>query len=193
MEPFLWTFRDENDVIHALCLVYVDDFMLTCSDSPLGKYVFENIINLCEWRTWESRMFTQCGARITQANDKRTRTWCGFEIIFTENAKEISLITLPSHRRRNRKSQFTPLELSQLRALNGQSVALVGYAMFANARQIPASLVVDCRGVYDALARSSSPCLGLKDKKSCLEALALKQSLVECGSLIRWCHSPAQV
>ena len=38
----------------------------------------------------------------------------------------------------------------------------------------------DCRGVYDALARSSSSCLGLKDKKSGLEALALKQSLVEC-------------
>ena len=28
MEPYLWTFRDENGVIHALCLVYVDDFML---------------------------------------------------------------------------------------------------------------------------------------------------------------------
>ena len=27
MEPCLWTFRDENGVIHALCLVNVDDFM----------------------------------------------------------------------------------------------------------------------------------------------------------------------
>ena len=48
----------------------------------------------------------------------------------------------------------------------------------SEARQIPAVLVVDCRGVYDALARSSSSCLGLKDKKSGLEALALKQSLL---------------
>ena len=24
MEPCLWTFRDENGVIHALCLVYID-------------------------------------------------------------------------------------------------------------------------------------------------------------------------
>ena len=32
----------------------------------------------------------------------------------------------------------------------------------SEARQIPAALVVDCRGVYDALARSSSSCLGLK-------------------------------
>ena len=53
--------------------------------------------------------------------------------------------------------------------------------------------MVDCRGVYDALARSSSSCHGLKDKKSGLEALALQQSLVECGTMIRWCHSAAQL
>ena len=34
----------------------------------------------------------------------------------------------------------------------------------SEARPIPAALVVDCRGVYDALARSSSSCLGLRDK-----------------------------
>ena len=50
----------------------------------------------------------------------------------------------------------------------------------SEARQNLDALVVDCRGVYDALARSSSSCLGLKDKKSGLEALALRQSLVEC-------------
>ena len=43
------------------------------------------------------------------------------------------------------------------------------------ARQIPAALVMDCRGVYDASARSSSSCLGLKENISGLEALALKQ------------------
>ena len=52
--------------------------------------------------------------------------------------------------------------------------------------------MVDCRGVYDALARSSSSCLGLKDKSG-LEAPALKQCLVECGTIIRWCHSAAQL
>ena len=52
---------------------------------------------------------------------------------------------------------------------------------------------MDYRGVYEALARSSSSCLGLKDKKSGLGALALKQSLVECGTIIRWCHSAAQL
>ena len=63
----------------------------------------------------------------------------------------------------------------------------------SEARQIPAALVVDCRGVYDALARSSSSCLGLKDKKSGLAAVALKLSLVECGTMIRWCHSAVQL
>ena len=36
------------------------------------------------------------------------------------HVKEISIITLPSHRRRDKKSKITPLEVSQLRALNGQ-------------------------------------------------------------------------
>ena len=52
MEPCFWTFRDEEGVIHVLCLVYVDDFMLACSDSPFGKHVFESINNLYEWGKW---------------------------------------------------------------------------------------------------------------------------------------------
>ena len=39
----------------------------------------------------------------------------------------------------------------------------------------------------------SSSCLDPKDKKCGLEALALKKSLVECGTIIRWCHSAAQL
>ena len=105
-------------------LVYVDSFKLACSDSPFGKHVFESITNLYEWGKWESRVNKQCGAQITQANNKHTGTWGGFEISFTEYVKEISIITLPSHRRRDKKSQITPLELSQLRALNGQSLWL---------------------------------------------------------------------
>ena len=61
----------------------------------------------------------------------------------------------------------------------------------SEARHIPAALVVDCRGVYDALARSSSSCFGLKDKKSGLEALALKTE--SCRTISRWCHSAAQL
>ena len=46
-------------------------------------------------------------------------------------------------------------------------------------------------GLSWCLRRSSSSCLDLKDKKSGLEALALKQRLVECCTMIRWCHSAA--
>ena len=110
----------ERRISHALCFVHVDDFMLACSDSPFGRHVFESIHNLYAWGKWESRVFKQCGAQITPAYNKHTGTWCGFEISFTESAKEISPITLPPHRRRDKKSQITPLELSQLRALDGQ-------------------------------------------------------------------------
>ena len=65
-------------------------------------------------------MFKQCGAQISQIYNKHTGKWGGFEISFTEYAKESSIIIFPSHQRRDRKSKFTPLELSQLRALNGQ-------------------------------------------------------------------------
>ena len=65
-------------------------------------------------------MFKQCGAQITQAYSKDTGTWSGFEFIFTEYVKEMSIITLPSHQRRGKISQITPLGLSQLGALNGQ-------------------------------------------------------------------------
>ena len=94
MEPCLWTFRNENRVIHGLCLVHVDDFMLACSDSPFGKHVFESINNLYEWGKWESRVFKQCGAQMTQAYNKHTGTRCGFEISCTEYVKEISIITI---------------------------------------------------------------------------------------------------
>ena len=63
----------------------------------------------------------------------------------------------------------------------------------SEARQIPAVLVVDCRGVCHALTRSSSSYLGLKDKISGPTALALKQSLVECGTMVHWCQSAAQL
>ena len=47
-------------------------------------------------------------------------TWGGFEISSTEYVKEISIITLTPHRRRHKKTQFTPLELSHRRTLNSQ-------------------------------------------------------------------------
>ena len=72
-------------------------------------------------------MFKQCGAQIAQAHNKHTGTWGGFEISFTEYVKEISIITRPSHRRRDKNSQIRPLELSVMFAtFAGTSVAVDG-------------------------------------------------------------------
>ena len=61
------------------------------------------------------------------------------------------------------------------------------------AKLVPACLVMDCRGVYDALMKSESSCLGMKDKRSGLEALALKRSMMATNTSLRWCHSEAQI
>ena len=82
---WLVDFPRRNGVIQAFCLVCVDDVVLACSDSPFGKRVFDGINNLYEWKTWESRVCTQCGARITQAYDKHTKFYCEFEISFAES------------------------------------------------------------------------------------------------------------
>ena len=58
-----------------------------------------------------------------------------------------------------------------LRELVGETIPLQRWQDAA--AQIPSALVLDSRGVYDALARSESACLGLKDKRSGLEALSL--------------------
>ena len=60
------------------------------------------------------------------------------------------------------------------------------------AGQVPATLVLDSRGAYDVLERSGSSCLGLEDKRSGLEALALKRSTVKTPCTLRWTHSAAQ-
>ena len=107
MEPCLWTFRDENGVIHALCLVSIDDFMLACSDCPFGKHVFESIRNLYELGKWESRVFKQCGSQITQAHNKHTGTWvdlrCEFHRIRERDFDHHFAIT-STPRQRNPKS-----------------------------------------------------------------------------------------
>ena len=69
------------------------------------------------------------------------------------------------------EGEFSYIRLS-LRELVGETIPLQRWQEAA--AQIPSALVLDSRGVYDALARSESACLGLKDKRSGLEALSLK-------------------
>ena len=46
---------------------------------------------------------------------------------------------------------------------------------------IPGALVLDCRGVYDALSKSESSALGMTDRRSGLEALALTRGMRRPG------------
>ena len=62
-----------------------------------------------------------------------------------------------------------------LRELVGETIPLQQWQEAA--AQIPSVLVLDSRGVYDALARSESACLGLKDKRSGLEGFVVKTLL----------------
>ena len=55
------------------------------------------------------------------------------------------------------------------------------------------TLLVDAKGVYDALARSESAALSMKDKRSAIEGLALKAALTQTRTAIRWCHSGVNV
>ena len=78
-----------------------------------------------------------------------------------------------------------------LKELVGETIPLQRWQEAA--AQVPAVLVLDSCGVYDALARSESACLGVEDKRSGLEALSLKRSLVETRCGLRWRHSAAQL
>ena len=88
------------------------------------------------------------------------------------------------------RGELSYIRLS-LRELVGETIPLQRWQEAA--AQIPSVLVLDSRGVYDALARSESACLGLKDKRSGLEALSLKLYLVETRCGLRWTHSAAQL
>ena len=124
----------------------------------------------------------------------------GRQLVFIANSellqgKESNMSLISWHSSRLRRVAKSSSAAETQAAADGDHEAV--YTRFCSKEVLfvllDAALVVDCRAVYEALARSSSPCLGVKDKKSGLEALALKQSLVECGTMIRWCHSAAQL
>ena len=58
-------------------------------------------------------------------------------------------------------------------------------------RMTQATMVTDCKGLYDALARSVSAGLGADDRRSAIEALGLQQAMEEGATELRWVHSEA--
>ena len=60
-----------------------------------------------------------------------------------------------------------------------------------NVRSVAGTLVTDCRGLYDSVARSMSSAGGLADKRSAIEAKGIQQESSQTDTTIRWCHSEA--
>ena len=59
---------------------------------------------------------------------------------------------------------------------------------------VPAALVTDCRSFYDALNKKESSNLGMqRDKRSSIEALAVRQHCEETKTLFCWCNADAQL
>ena len=54
-------------------------------------------------------------------------------------------------------------------------------------------LIIDAKGVYDAIHRSESAALSMQDKRSAVEGLALREGVGRTKTLLRWCHSEANV
>ena len=53
--------------------------------------------------------------------------------------------------------------------------------------QVQGALVVDAKGIYDAVTRMESAALAMRDKRSAVEGLALKKALDETMTMMRRC------
>ena len=54
-------------------------------------------------------------------------------------------------------------------------------------------LIIDAKGVFDAIHRSESAVLSMQDKRSAVEGLALRDAIGRTRTLLRWCHSEPNV
>ena len=54
-------------------------------------------------------------------------------------------------------------------------------------------LALDCKALWDSVARSESSALGMKDKRVAVEALALKRALHASETRLAWVHSQAML
>ena len=57
----------------------------------------------------------------------------------------------------------------------------------------PATMITDCKALYDAELKSETAGLGVADRRCSIEILGLKQSVMATGTRIRWVHSHAQI
>ena len=56
----------------------------------------------------------------------------------------------------------------------------------------PSSLVVDAKSLYDSL-KKEAPVQGSSDRRTAIEQIGLKQSLISVGASVRWVSSERQM
>ena len=78
------------------------------------------IARVYQWSTWDTKVFTQCGAKITQAYDPLLKQWGDFPVSMEDYASEVQLINLSPTRRRQTEQKVTTHGQSLFRALAGQ-------------------------------------------------------------------------
>ena len=63
----------------------------------------------------------------------------------------------------------------------------------AEVHQVPATMITDCKGLFDGIEKIESAGLGSSDRRVSIELLALRQSFRAPQTKLRWVHSHAQV
>eukprot|EP00959_Pyramimonas_sp_CCMP1952_P277553 5802129-Pyramimonas_sp.AAC.1 len=117
-EPCLWHLRDKSGKLCGLAVAHVDDFLIPVDNSSkFAVRARQELHGAYEWGRWETQDFAQCGARMRQECDGRSRTRGRIHLIMLDYANELEEIDVPAT---PKEPHIAPHEASQLRAVLGQ-------------------------------------------------------------------------
>eukprot|EP00959_Pyramimonas_sp_CCMP1952_P232705 4863240-Pyramimonas_sp.AAC.1 len=120
-EPCLWCLREPGGQLRGLAVAHVDDFMIAIDQhSDFAVDALQQLHQAYEWGSWETQDFVQCGTRIRQEYDGRTKSWGRIHLTMIDYAQELMEIDIPAHRRRDPEQPVTSSEATRLRAAFGQ-------------------------------------------------------------------------
>ena len=106
----------------------MDDFLISAdTGNNIGNQCLKGIRDLYEWGVWESKSFTQCGARNIQSFD-RVHGWGQITLDMEEYAAGIEEQSIVPARRRRPELPLLPAESTSLRSLLCQMLWLSAQA-----------------------------------------------------------------
>eukprot|EP00959_Pyramimonas_sp_CCMP1952_P431879 9044889-Pyramimonas_sp.AAC.1 len=101
-EPCLWCLRDSEGRFVGIAVAHVDDFMIAINNaSHAAVDALQELHGAYEWGSWEAQDFLQCGARIRQEYDGRTKSWGRIHLNMVDYAQELKEIDMPTQRRKD--------------------------------------------------------------------------------------------